>query len=60
MLEVGRGLTWHFGWFCKRVAEKLGDSDPPMYALTNRTKDKDGKLSLTLKPQVVAAMELHV
>jgi hypothetical protein len=55
---AGGGLTWHFGWLCKRVAEKLGDSDPPPYALADRSQDKDGKQLLTLKACVVAAMEL--
>ncbi|HJU18490.1 MAG TPA: hypothetical protein VJ770_18725 [Stellaceae bacterium] len=47
---------WHFGWFCRRIAEELGDENPSEYALTDRWTAEDGTLMLTLKPSVVAAM----
>lgn len=47
---------WHFGWFCKRVAEDLGDNDPTEYALTDRWTAPDGRWMLRLKPSVVKAM----
>lgn len=53
---VGKELTWRFGWFCERVAGKLGDADPPMYALTDRCYGEDGKVVLTLKSRIVAAL----
>jgi hypothetical protein len=45
-------MDLHFGWFCRRVAELLGDRDPSPLALTD---DVSG--SLVLKPSVVAALE---
>lgn len=45
-------MDLHFGWFCRRVAELLGDRDPAPLALTD---DVSG--SLILKPSVVAALK---
>ena len=48
----------HLGWFCNEVAKKLGDNQPGDFVLASRTFDKDGKLFLSLKPSVAAAMDL--
>jgi hypothetical protein len=50
----------HFGWFCRRVAEELGISNPGEYALMDRSTSEDGRLLLTLKPSVVAALSIKV
>jgi hypothetical protein len=50
----------HFGWFCRRVAEELSVNDPAEYALMDRSTSADGKLLLTLKPSVVAALSTKV
>ena len=46
----------HFGWFCRRVAEELGASDPDVLALVDYSTDAAGEQLLTLKPSVAAAM----
>ena len=46
----------HFGWFCRRVAEELGASNPDVLALVDHTTDESGSQVLKLKPSVVAAM----
>jgi hypothetical protein len=48
----------HFGWFCRRAAEELGDSDPDALALVDYATDEAGSQLLTLKPSVVAAMKI--
>jgi hypothetical protein len=48
-------LDLHFGWFCRRVAEELGVSNPDTFALVDSSKSADGDQILTLKPSVVAA-----
>ena len=49
-------LNLHFGWFCKRVAEELGDKNPDALALVDYSDDANGRQVLTLKPSVVAAL----
>lgn len=46
----------HFGWFCRRVAEKLGVNNPDTLALVDRSQADDGSELLTLKASVVAAL----
>lgn len=48
----------HLGWFCNEVAKILGDNQPGDFALCSRSLDRDGKLFLSLKPSVAAAMDL--
>ena len=45
----------HLGWFCRRVAEKLGIPEPPKYALLKEDRI-NGKLHLTVKDRVVEAL----
>jgi hypothetical protein len=49
-------LDLHFGWFCRRVAEELGEIDPDSFALVDSIREDDGTQRLTLKPSVVEAM----
>jgi len=51
-----KALALHFGWFCRRVAEELGEENPREFSLTNKSRDHNGILVLTLKPSVVIAM----
>lgn len=51
-------LDLHFGWFCRRVAERLGVNAPDALALVDYSVDADGRQMLTLKPSVVAAMKV--
>lgn len=46
----------HFGWFCRRVAEELGETSPDVLALVNYSVDANGAQLLTLKASVVAAL----
>jgi hypothetical protein len=50
----------HFGWFCRRVAERLGDEEPRPFALTDASKDHHGTKVLTLKPTVVQALSIKL
>ncbi len=50
-------LDLHFGWFCRRVAEELGDVETDSFALCNSAKDAAGEQILTLKRSVVAALD---
>jgi hypothetical protein len=52
----GDVLDLHFGWYCRRVAEELGDENPPAFALTNHLIENGKPQVLTLKPSVIAAM----
>lgn len=52
-------LSGHFGWFGKRVANELGDFDPPEWALVDDHLGVDGQRLFRLKPSVVAAMILE-
>ena len=45
----------HLGWFCRRVAEKLGVPESPKYALI-KENPINGKLHLTVKDRVVEAL----
>jgi hypothetical protein len=47
----------HFGWFCRRVAEELGVSEPDALALVDYSNGKGATQVLTLKSSVVAAMQ---
>jgi hypothetical protein len=49
-------LDLHFGWFCRRVAEELGASNPDTFALVDYKVDGEGNQVFALKPTVVAAM----
>lgn len=54
--KIGGGLTLHFGWLCRRVAEELGDPDPDAFALVDYKSDETGRRILSVKPSVLAAM----
>ena len=56
-LDDRQALDLHFGWFCRRVAEQLGMSDPDALALVDYTDDGEGRQILTLKPSVAAALD---
>lgn len=49
-------LELHFGWFCRRVAEELGDDNPDALALVDHGTSPDGEQTLVLKASVVAAL----
>jgi hypothetical protein len=51
-------LDLHFGWFCRRVAERLGANEPDAFALVDYSRATDGSPMLTLKPSVVTALRL--
>jgi hypothetical protein len=51
-----RALNAHFGMFCRRVVEELGDLQPRPFALADSSTDDAGRALLTLKPTVVAAI----
>ncbi len=46
----------HFGWFCRRVAEQVGDTEPGEFALVDQSTGAEGQTIFTLKPSVVLAM----
>jgi hypothetical protein len=49
-------LDLHFGWFCRRVAERLGANEPDAFALVDYAADEAGEKVLRLKASVVAAL----
>ncbi len=55
--QIG-GVDLHFGWFCRRVAEELGDAAPDALALVDYVMDDTGNQFLSVKPNVVAALSL--
>ncbi|WP_132249221.1 hypothetical protein [Methylobacterium segetis] len=55
-LDDRQTLDLYFGWFCCRVAELLGMSDPDALVLVAHTDDGEGRQILTLKPSIVAAL----
>ena len=46
----------HFGWFCRRVAEELGEKYPDALALVDYSNGVGKDQVLTLKSSVVAAI----
>jgi hypothetical protein len=49
-------LNAHFGWFCQRVAERLGGHDLDTFALCDKAEGPNGRIMLTVKPAVVKAL----
>jgi hypothetical protein len=55
--KFGDVLDLHFGWFSRRVAEALGDPDPPAFALADKRDDDALGGLFVLKNNVVKALK---